>query len=387
MSFRLKRLLPMAVAAFLLNAQANASESWPLWEAFKLSFIDARGRVVDHDAGERTTSEGQSYAMFFALAAGDKETFDRLLGWTEQNLAAGDLKSHLPAWLWGRADDGSWRVLDQNSASDADLWLSYTLLQASESWGSERYETLGRSLATRIAAEEVANIPGLGAMLLPGAHGFHPTRNVYVLNASYLPLQLIWNLAAHLPEGPWSDIGFNVPKVLNGSAPNGWILDWIAYESGQGFETRSLSHKQAKASYDAIRVYLWAGMLNDKAFRKANVLTSLSSGMVPYLREHPIPPAAVNEEGVVEQPLGNVGFSAAMIPLLRNLGEDMSAAAQQRRMRAEWDASTGLYGKPGRYYDQCLALFATGWMNQRFSFDATGGLQTTWKHYSREREP
>jgi endoglucanase len=374
-----KWVLLLMLAAFFGSAQAYASESWPLWEAFKLRFIDGQGRVVDHDGGDRTTSEGQSYAMFFALVAGDRITFDRLLAWIEQNLAGGDLKSHLPAWLWGRAGDGNWRVLDQNSASDADLWLSYTLLQASGLWDSEAYEALGHAIANRVAAEEVAIVPGLGAMLLPGARGFHPSRNVYIFNASYLPPQLIWNLSAHQPEGPWSEIGLNVPKVVNGSRRDGWVLDWIAYEPGEGFQTRPLSQTQAKASYDAIRVYLWAGLLNDKTFEKKKILSAVSTGMVPYLREHPIPPASVNEDGAVEQTAGNVGFSAAMVPLLRNLGEDTSAAAQQRRMAAEWDATTGLYGRPGRYYDQCLALFAAGWMDQRFSFDATGALETGWK--------
>src|SRR5262245_59484834 len=78
-------------------------EAWqPLWKSYTAQFMDDQTRVIDHDDGERTTSEAQAYSMFFALVANDRPRFDRLLQWTELNLASGDLAAHLPAWLWGR---------------------------------------------------------------------------------------------------------------------------------------------------------------------------------------------------------------------------------------------------------------------------------------------
>ena len=72
------------------------------WEQFKKDYISQEGRVIDpSDARKITTSEGQSYGMFFALAANDRAAFDNLLDWTQNNLAQGSLKEHLPAWLWG----------------------------------------------------------------------------------------------------------------------------------------------------------------------------------------------------------------------------------------------------------------------------------------------
>ena len=41
--------------------------AWPLWESYQARFIDGQGRVIDHTGGDRTTSEGQAYALFFAL--------------------------------------------------------------------------------------------------------------------------------------------------------------------------------------------------------------------------------------------------------------------------------------------------------------------------------
>lgn len=80
-----------------------ATTPWPMWEEFKRSFMTQDGRIVsDDEKGGQTYSEGQAYALFFALAANDRPTFELLLQWTENNLCAGDLSTALPAWLWGK---------------------------------------------------------------------------------------------------------------------------------------------------------------------------------------------------------------------------------------------------------------------------------------------
>src|SRR5215472_10180417 len=143
-----------------------------LWKTYTGGFMDTQVRVIDHDAGDRTTSEGQAYGMFFSLVANDRSRFDGLLRWTEQNLGSGDLSAHLPAWLWGRKPGNGWGVLDNNAAADADVWMAYTLLEAGKAWNESRYTRLGTALAKRIAAEEVVQIPGLGVALLPAPKGF-----------------------------------------------------------------------------------------------------------------------------------------------------------------------------------------------------------------------
>jgi hypothetical protein len=50
-------------------AHAEAAPPWhQFWKAYQQYFIDpASGRVIDWHEGDITTSEGQSYALFFAL--------------------------------------------------------------------------------------------------------------------------------------------------------------------------------------------------------------------------------------------------------------------------------------------------------------------------------
>ena len=73
------------------------------WQRYRDRFIQADGRVIDwENDDQRTTSEGQAYAMLRALLIDDRETFDRVLNWGEQNLARRDddgvLIDHLWAW-------------------------------------------------------------------------------------------------------------------------------------------------------------------------------------------------------------------------------------------------------------------------------------------------
>ena len=367
---RLKKLLSLVL---VLGAEVNCSaQEWtPLWRNYTKAFMDGQVRVIDHDAADRTTSEGQAYAMFFALVANDRMRFDGLLRWTELNLASGDLSAHLPAWLWGRGPNNQWGVQDVNSASDADVWLAYTLLEAGKAWNDARYTELGTGLAGRIAAEEVVQIPDVGTALLPGAKGFH-RGDSYRLNASYLPLQLFIRLGQLLPDGPWQQVATSVRVVVVGSAPKGFATDWVEFTETEGVKP------SAVGSYDAIRVYLWAGTL-DPATPGRDAILSALPGMTRQLRANATPPAKIRPDGHVDDPKGPVGFSAALRPYLAALGEKDLDRGQELRMRSQFNEKTGLYGTPARYYDQNLALFALGAIERQFWFDAGGALRLNWK--------
>ena len=350
--------------------------SWPLWESYKAQFFEHQGRIVDHDDGDRTTSEAQAYGMFFALVANDRETFDSLLHWTQSNLAAGDLTATLPAWLWGQKKNGAWGVVDANPASDADLWIGYTLLQAGELWNEPRYTALGKALVALVEEQEVVMLPRYGAFLIPSQHGF-ATPQETILNPSYVPPQLAAALGHALPDGVWGKMAASLPGFLRASSPRGFAMDWVACDDAGRLRPAQGPGKFAGGSYDAIRVYLWAGMLASDAPGRAEILRSVS-GMANYLRHHDVPAERVGDDGQILSAAGNVGFSAAMIPYLSAAGGDAPLAKQKARLQEQLDPTTGLYGKDHRYYTQNLALFATGWVEGRFGFDRNGGLIVAW---------
>ncbi|MBM0108457.1 cellulase [Steroidobacter sp. S1-65] len=343
-------------------------ETWPAWQRFKLLYLSDDGRVIDASTDAQiTTSEGQSYALFFALVANDRKAFDLILRWTHDNLAENKLDKLLPARKWGRADDGAWRVLDSNPASDADLWLAFSLGEAARLWNEIRYANLGAEIARNILGKETAGIPNLGTVLLPGPQGF-VSEDGWRLNPGYLSLSLLRGLARQTKEPLWNDIATSSEQIILASAPKGFAADWIEF-TRNGFTADRLS--QGAGSHDAIRVYLWAGMLpaSDPARDK---LTSALQPMVEHASERSVPVEIIDTETLSMRGDGPPGFSAALLPMLANARK--SAALQMHRQRA---AEGSLQNNQSGYSD-ALTLFGLGWLEQRYRFNRMGLLSVRW---------
>ncbi len=378
----------VALAGWLVASNAlSQSDADPahLWHAYTAQFLSSDGRVIDPQGDDRTTSEGQSYALFFALVNNDKTHFETVLAWTEKNLAGGDLGEHLPAWEWGKRKDGTWGALDPNSAADSDLWIAYDLIEAGRLWKDSRYSALGMRLLGLIARRETAELPGFGPVLLPAANGFH-LKNSWILNPCYTPVFLLERLAKVDPAGPWIGIAIKTPELIERSSPGGFAMDWVSYTPETGFKpslSNAVKEQGALGSYDAIRVYLWTGMLSDELPAKRRMMHALS-GMSQYLTQHGAPPEKVSNQGVPLATDGPVGFSAAVLPFLASIPDPAEVARQTERVKSQLDEKTGLYGKVPTYYDQNLILFGSGWMARQYSFGSGGAsvgeLIVSWTH-------
>ncbi|WP_321817131.1 MULTISPECIES: cellulose synthase complex periplasmic endoglucanase BcsZ [unclassified Paraburkholderia] len=394
-----------AASAKATPASASTSAcAWSDWTAFKHTLL-SDGRVIDASTPRQiTVSEGQSYALFFALVANDRAAFDKILQWTENNLAQGDLTAHLPAWVWGRTDidekgapvaasgasaaasasaaqasKGTWGVIDSNSASDADLWIAYTLLEAGRLWNVRRYTALGTVMARNIVRTETATLPGLGRTVLPGPAGFRLDKDTWRLNPSYVPLQLMRRFALALPEASeWKAMLDSSTKLVNDTAPHGFSPDWVVYrgkdgaKSGgkNGFGPDAPTH--AESAYNAIRVYLWAGMLAyDDPLRKTTLATF--TPLSGFVAAHGFPPERVDTQtGTPASNEGNGGFSAAVAPYLSALGRTDLADAQVERSRTLAQKS------PPGYYSSVLMLFGLGYLQGLYHFDAQGRVAPAW---------
>jgi endoglucanase len=349
--------------------------AWPLWQRFSRDFIQADGRVIDHSSARKhSTSEGQSYSMFFALIAGDREQFDRLWRWSLQNLVVNGAASQLPAWQWGQRDDGSWGLVDGNSASDANLWFVYALVEAARLWSDARYLQDAKTLLERIAAEEVAELPGFGTMLLPARAGFTSEPGRWRLNPSYMPLPVLRRLAQVAPEGPWQAIAVNTVRMMDQSTPLGFAADWLVYQAATPRPGQFLSDKETGdlGSYDAIRTYLWAGMVPPGDALRTPLLAQLG-GMARALATQPYPPEKVQIRSATLSGVSPVGFSAAMLPYLRALNE--TALLQVQRDRVKKELLDDSKNNTATYYDHVLGLFGSGWDENRYRFLPSGELK------------
>jgi len=384
---------PAPAAAPPAPAAPAASACHPAtdWAAFAARHIQPDGRVIDFNtAQQQSTSEGQSYAMFFALVHNDRDTFARVLAWAEANLAGGSLAKQLPAWQWGRKPEGGWGVLDPNAASDADLWIAYALMEAGRLWNDNRYRTLGRSLLALVVRDEVVSLPGLGRMLLPWPKSVASAPN-WRLNPSYMPLQLLRYFQQADPSGPWHEVTDNTLRMFGGVTPKGFAPDWCAWSQ----DSRSFVADPVKGvtgSYDAIRVYLWAGMLSDKDPARKMLLMQLRGPRLLLADKQPVPEYVDTVTGAVRG-MAPLGFSGALLPYLKALDETDALAVQVARVpggRAVPPAPAPGAAAPAAplpYYEQTLLLFGQAWLDGRYEFGRNGQLQTSWRTLCRPNRP
>jgi endo-1,4-beta-D-glucanase Y len=342
-------LLFLWALGFLGPAGAGAGcQQWQDdWAAFKSAYLQPDGRIIANEKGQ-SHSEGQAYSLFFALVANDRALFDTILNWTDSNLAHGRLDQRLPAWLWGKREDGSWDVLDDNSASDADLLLAYTLGEASRLWHRPDYRALADAVAQHVLRDETRALPGLGLLVLPGKVGF--SGPPWKLNPSYYPAFVLRRMATlHPPE--WKKIQHTAYRLLALAAPKGIEPDWLYYDKRGVFG-------RTKGSYDAIRTYLWAGM--DTSTEGDELLARLAafSQLADQLGHVPesVDPLTLQTEGT-----GPSGFDASIAAMLKRQGHEMVRPTA---------GDTG-------YYTQSLSLFGTGYMTA-FAIGPTGELFPAW---------
>ncbi len=358
----------VVTAGTTARAAAEPCDSWPMWQRFRELYVSDDGRVVDASTpGQVTVSEGQAYALIFALIANDPRTFAKTLRWTENNLARGNLTTTLPAWQWGRAPDGTWTVLDTNSAADADLWIAYAVGEAGRLWQRPAYATLARAVSEQILRREVAFVPGLGPTVLPAPVGFVADR-VWRLNASYLPIEVLRVVGRQGGNSLWDGVLESAVQVIEASAPRGFAADWIGYREAQGFVTDSTT--AGVGSYDAIRVYLWAGMMSTRDALAPRLLRKLAP-MELFAAAHAAP-EIIDTATLAVRGDGPAGFSAALLPLLARSGHPDALRTYRARVAAESLKDSR------HYYSDALSLFGLGWLDGRFKFDRRGNLEPQW---------
>jgi endoglucanase len=366
------------------TASTCAAQEWPLWETWANRYVQDDGRMLSSSMeANHSTSEGQSYGMLFALIGNDQARFEHLWAWTRANMLGSQLSTRLPGWLWGQGKDGRWQLQDANSASDADLWIVYSLLEAARLWQRPEYRVDALQLLKTIEANLVVTLPGLGKMLLPGPEGFVQPDHLWRLNPSYLPRPLLQRLAKEQPKGPWKEIADNTVKLIRGSSPRGYVADWVGYRgtSAQSGLFVVDPVKGGLGSYDAIRVYLWAGMTprTDPAYSQ---LLEALDGMAQSTASTGVPPEKVQVISAAVDGQGPFGYSAALVPYFIAKEQPWLAELQQRRAQESIDAAF-VKGSEQRadslYYNVMLSLFALGWAEKRYQFRDDGTLKLSWE--------
>ena len=244
-ALRYLAMLVPALVAIMTGVTACAANSD--WDNFKQGFVEADGRVVDTGQARISHSEGQGFALLFAVHYDDRPTFERLWQWTQRNLQVRD--DALLAWKW-EAQRG---VTDRNNAADGDILVAWALVRASEKWRVPEYAAAGKRIAQDVRAKLVKRVAH-GTVLVPGLEGFDKPEGL-TINLSYWVFPAFRDLARVDPAAEWEDLGKSGTTILAYSYFGRWRLppDWLKL----GEKVTPGGPPPERFGYDAVRIPLY----------------------------------------------------------------------------------------------------------------------------------
>ncbi len=251
--------IPRSVFAFAIGIVAAFAvlAMWPkprdklefnqaLWIEFQDRFIRS-GRVIDHDNGGISHSEGQGYGMILAEAFGDRKVFDDLFSWTQNHLMRED---GLLSWRWEQRSG----ITDENNATDGDILVAWALVRAAKRWKEAEYMDEALSLLLAIRTHAIVEVEGR-LFILPGVVGFENPEGL-ILNPSYWVYPALDDFAQIEDEGIWSRIADSGEWLTEQAimSPSGLALDWVQLTTDG---PKAAPNFPARFSWDAVRIPLY----------------------------------------------------------------------------------------------------------------------------------
>lgn len=382
--FRQFRTGSVFLALWLTGCGAPSPESLPRvlaesWQAYVRRSITPEGRVVVPERRGGTISEAQAYALLRAVWAGDEATFARVARWTRTHLSrvacCGD---HLLAWHWGPREDGTWGVLDANTASDADLDYALALVLAHRrGWRPAEgpdYLTQARSVAADILTREVVRLPGGTLVLTPG--NWHEPGPPYLINPSYFFPAACRLLAEATGEARWQELAAatyplleSLSRGLGGQPGVGLFPDWARLDAAG--RPAPAPSRESHFGWEAVRLP-WRLAVDRLWYGREEPVRLLAAGFLPFFRERwqregrLVAVYAYDGRPLVdyESPVLYAGVLAGALAA----GEKAWAGELTRRLLAFYreDQVGGYFEHPDNYYANNWAwlglALAAGWV-------------------------
>lgn len=339
----------------LAAANPTNGELRGAWRDYLNAFVSADGRVIDPSAEDITTSEGQAYGMLRAAWVGDRVSFERLRRWTRDNLQGGD-DAALPAWRWGARPDGSWGILDNNPASDADQLLAYALLVAEARWRDPDLRRQAVSVLANVWTAEVSQA-GPYRVLLPGtwAVGTDPVR----INPSYF-LPFAWRVFATVdPARPWGELvgdGYDVLDATLGPAglPPDWA--WLDATTGASVAPPVGQEELGRFGMEAFRLtWTLAAEVRWYGEPRAKALLERMDGLRTRWSADGAVPAILDPSGNAAVEWSYLGAYGAYLPAWALVAPEDARRLYRREIRPK--RAGGAWGRADDYYAQNWVWF------------------------------
>jgi endoglucanase len=337
------------------------------WQAYRQKFIQADGRVIDWEADQKSTSEGQAYALLRAFWANDPDTFTRALNWAETNLVRQSATPNSPkkrldslwAWKWGRNSAGIWGILDNNFASDADVDTCLALILAAQRWQHPEYLDLARRKLQDLWEGSTLEVDQQ-RYLLPGPKLAFRQGDVAIFNPSYLAPYAFRRFAQADRQHDWLALVNSSYQLLEKSATLSQVglpSDWVGLDVKTGQYAAVNAPLLSQYGFDASRVW-WRVALDGSLYQEPRAIAYLNTHLA-YFRQrwqtNQKVPAQIDLQGnplVEYDSTSQYGMLYAAFALV-----DSPLAAQIYQQKLLPRYHNGFWDGEAAYYTQNLVWF------------------------------
>jgi endoglucanase len=350
---------PVSPSPLTTNHEAVLQASWV---AYADRFIQQDGRVIDWESDQRTTSEGQAYALLRAVLVDDAPRFARVLKWSEANLArypigsSKRLTDHLWIWKWGRQPDGKWGAIDGNFASDADIDASYALILAAQRWNRPEYRELARKKLQDLWQFSTLEIQGT-RYLLPGPAIAFQRDDGVTFNPSYLAPYAFRLFAQVDPSRPWLTLVDSSYRLLEQSAALsdvGLPSDWVGWDIKTKHYVPLVAPLLSQYGFDASRVWwrvTWDAAIYNEPRAKAYLERASSHLRTLWQRDGKVS-AQIDLKGNALVDYDATSQYGMLYRAWRQIAPDLAQQIDQQKLQPRYQ--TGFWDSNNAYYTQNL---------------------------------
>ena len=185
-------------------------------------YVTSDGAVIRHDQGGDIVSEGQSYAMLIAEVARRPALTRTIWSWTKAHLGR-------PDGLFASHADGTGRIEDPHSATDADIVIAYALLRYTGP-DQDALHAAGRRVAKAVLANESVSLSD--GTWLPVAGPWAKSTTPPIVDPSYLMPGVFSGLASLTGDDRWNGAADAAVRLIGELTGSGTRLppDWANLE-------------------------------------------------------------------------------------------------------------------------------------------------------------
>lgn len=344
-----------------------------LWENYKKDYIDDSGRVLDKQQGNVTTSEGQSYALLRAVWIDDQISFDKIYGWTVDNLQH-KTNDSLFSWLYGDLGNGTYGVLvergGQNTATDADTDIALALIFAYERWKNPVYLNSAKAIISSVWSEEIVTVSGVPYVVANNIE--KNSKDRILINPSYLS-PYSYRIFSKIDKiHNWMAVVDSSYKILEKASSfpldkktsSGLPPNWLYINTSTGSVAPVGDGLSTDFGFDALRVP-WRISLDYEWFkdpRAKTYLNSLNFLQREWRKQNKIY-SVYSHDGVVLSSDETHAMYAGVIGYFKESDDVDAKQVYKDKIETLFDQDKNAFVRPLSYYDANWVWFGLGLYN------------------------